>query len=90
MMPADPTPMMVLLSIFIPLGIVAVILGSIAIVSYYRLASQRIRIGGNLIYEMLQRNMPGDEIERILLAWHANPELAGKIQPHKPQLKKFA
>jgi hypothetical protein len=89
MTPADPTPMMVLLSIFVPAGIVGTILGSISIVLYFRYASQRTRIGGNLVHEMLQRNMSAGEIERVLLAWHADPELAAKFAADKPPLKKF-
>jgi hypothetical protein len=85
----DFTPMVVLLSVFIPVGTVGIILGSIAIVSYYRHIAQRTQIGGNLVHEMLQRNMSADEIERVLLAWHADPQLAGKITPQKPPLKKF-
>jgi hypothetical protein len=81
--------MSVLLSVFIPLGTVGIVLGSIAIVGHFRYVSQRIRIGGNLIYEMLQRNMSADEIERVLLAWHADAELAAKFTPGKPPLKKF-
>ena len=89
MPPADPTPMMVLLSVFIPLGTVGIVLGSIAIVSHYRHVSQRLRIGGNLVLDMLQRGMQADEIERILLAWHADPELVAKVSSQKPALKKF-
>lgn len=89
MLPADPTPMMVLLSIFIPAGIVGTILGSISIVSYFRYVSQRTRIGGNLVHEMLQRDMSAAEIERVLLAWHADPRLAAKFATEKPPLKKF-
>jgi len=89
MTPADPNPVMVLLSVFIPLGTVGIILGTTAIVSYHRRASQRVRIGGNLVYEMLQRGMSAPDIERVLLAWHADPNLADKFSPAKPQLKKF-
>ena len=89
MTPADPAPVMVLLSVFIPLGTVGIILGSIAIVSYYLYVSQRIRIGGNLVYEMLQRGMSASEIEHVVLAWHADPKLADKFSPQKPALKKF-
>jgi hypothetical protein len=90
-MPAtDYTPMVVLLSVFGPLGLVGTILGSIAMVTYHRRAAQRTRIGGNLIHEMLQRNMSADEIERVMLAWHADPELVGKFSHSKPPpLKKF-
>ena len=88
-MPADPNPVMILLSVFIPLGLVGTILGMTAIVTYHRRTSQRLRIGGNLVYEMLQRNMSADEVERVLLAWHADPELAGKYISPKPPLKKF-
>jgi hypothetical protein len=86
---ADPTPVMVLLSVFIPLGTVGIVLGTTAILSYYRHVSQRVRIGGNLVYEMLQRGMSAGDIERVLLAWHADPQLADKFSPQKPQLKKF-
>jgi hypothetical protein len=89
MTPADPTPIMVLLSVFIPLGTVGIVLGSIAILSYYRHVSQRTRIGGSLVSEMLQRDMSAGDIERVLLAWHADPQLANKFSPQKPELKKF-
>jgi len=83
----DFTPMVVLLSVFVPLGTVGTILGSIAIIWHHRNIAQRTMIGGNLVHEMLQRNMSADEIERVLLAWHADPELAGKITRQKPALK---
>jgi hypothetical protein len=86
---ADSTPVMVILSVFIPLGSVAIILGSIGILSYYRHIAQRTRVGGELVHEMLQRSMSADEIERVLLAWHADPDMAGKFTPQKPPLKKF-
>ena len=56
-MTPDPNPVMVLLSVFVPLGTVGIILGTTAILSYHRRVSQRVRIGGNLVYEMLQRGM---------------------------------
>jgi hypothetical protein len=89
MSPSDVSPVFVLLAVFIPLGTVGIVLGSISIISYYLHVSQRLRIGGNLVSDMLQRGMQADEIERILLAWHADPELAGKLAPQKPPLKKF-
>lgn len=85
--PLDYTPMIVLLSTLIPVGIVGTILGSLALITFHRRASQKQRIGGNLVHEMLQRNMSADEIERVLLAWHADPELARKHAA--PPLKKF-
>ena len=84
----DWTPMIVLLSIYVPLGLT--VMGSIAIVTYYRRAAQAQRIGGELIQQMLQRDMSADEIEHILLAWHADPSLAGKLKVDTmPPLKKI-
>lgn len=83
-------PMSVLLSTLIPVGAVGIILGTVALVTYHFRATQRVRIGGNLVQEMLQRNMSAEEIERVLLAWHADPELAGKLRKQQTPLKKYS
>lgn len=83
-------PLMALLGTLLPLGTVGVILGSIAIITYHRRSSQTRRIGGNLVHEMLQRGMSADDIERVLIAWHADPQLASKLlKGDKPRLKAF-
>lgn len=85
----DFTPMIVLLSILIPLGIVGTVLGSIALVTYHVRASQITRVGGELIQKMLDRGMSAEEIERILIAWSQDPGLIKKFK-QKPPLSKLA
>lgn len=82
-------PVSVLLSTLIPVGSVGLILGVVALLTHHFRAAQRVRIGGNLVHDMLQRNMSADEIERVLLAWHADPELAAKLKKQQTPLKKF-
>jgi hypothetical protein len=86
---ADYTPMIVLLSILIPVGVVGIVLGSIALLTYHFRATQALRIGGELVQQMLQRDKTADDIERVLLAWHADATLAGKFKNEKPPLKKM-
>ena len=72
----DPNPVFVLLAVFIPLGTVGVILGLAGIVAYTR---QRIRsqeLAADLVQQMLNRKMSVEEIERVLLAWSQDPDLA--------------
>jgi hypothetical protein len=85
----DYTPMVVLLSVFVPLGTIGVVLGSIGMITYYLRTSRRLQIGGELVQQMLQRDMSADEIERVLLAWHGDPSLAGKLINGQAPLKKF-
>jgi len=85
----DYTPMIVLLSVFVPLGTVGTVLGSIGILTYHFRTCQALRIGGELVQQMLQRDMSADEIDRVLHAWRADPSLAGKIAGLNPPLKKI-
>lgn len=75
-MNSDPNPVFVLLAVFIPLGTIAVVLGLAGIVAYTR---QRIRsqeLAADLVQQMLSRKMSVEEIERVLLAWSQDPQLA--------------
>jgi hypothetical protein len=78
---------LVLFSIYGPLGIVAIALGSI--ITRYRRTMHAQRVGSELVQEMLRRDMSADDIERVLLAWHADPSLASKLTS-QPPLKKYA
>ena len=87
----DPTPMSVLLSTLIPVGVACTIVGSVALITYHWRASQAQRIGGQLIEKMLDRGLSGEEIERILIAWSRDSELASKLLQQKlPPMKKYA
>jgi ATP phosphoribosyltransferase regulatory subunit HisZ len=68
-----------LLAIFIPGGTVGTILG-LAAIYYGFLKEVRSReLAADLITQMLNRKMSVEEIERLLLAWSQDPELAKTI-----------
>lgn len=86
----DLTPTFILLSIFTPLGLIGTILGTVAIVTYHRRASRAQQIGGELVRQMLERNMSPDEIERVLAAWRHDPSVAKKFRKETTPAKQFA
>jgi hypothetical protein len=86
----DPTPMSVLLSTLIPIGVACTIVGSVALATYHWRALESQRIGGQLVQKMLDRGLSGEEIERILIAWSRDSELASKLLQQKtPPVKKY-
>ena len=81
----DPSPVGIILSTFIPLGVVGIILGTIAIVAYHRQVMRSREIAADLIVQMLGRKMSVDEICRVLLVWSQDAELVKKLtSPRKP------
>lgn len=86
----DLTPTFILLSIFTPLGLIGTILGTVAIVTYHRRASRAQQISGELVRQMLERNMSAEEIERVLAAWRHDPSVAKKFRKEAKPAKQFA
>jgi hypothetical protein len=78
---------LILLSIYGPLAIVTISLGWIIL--HYRRTMHAQRVGSELVQEMLRRDMSAGDIERVLLAWHADPSLAAKLTS-QPPLKKYS
>jgi hypothetical protein len=85
-MTPDPNPVFVLLAIFIPVGIVGTILGAISIFVYQRVTLRSREMASDLIMQMLNRKMSVDEIERVLLAWSQDPDLAKSMTKARKQL----
>lgn len=72
----DPNPVFVLLAVFIPLGTVGIILGLAGILAYTRQRLRTMELAAELVQQMLSRKMSVEEIERVLLAWSQDPNLA--------------
>jgi len=78
-MHSDPNPVFVLLAVFIPLGTVGIILGTIGILAYQRVTLRSRELAADLITQMLGRKHSVEEIERVLLVWSHDPALARSL-----------
>lgn len=85
-MSADPNPVFILLAIFCPFGVVVTILGALAILAYHRQAMRTRELATELVLQMLNRKQSVEEIERVLLAWSQDPELARSMGRARKQL----
>ena len=85
-MTPDPNPVPILMAIFIPAAIVGVILGSFAIFAYMRVTLRSRELAADLIMQMLGRKHTVEEIERVLLAWSQDADLAKSMAKARKQL----
>jgi hypothetical protein len=82
----DPNPVYILLVIFTPAAIVGVILGTISILVYQRITIRSRELAADLIMQMLGRKHTVEDIERVLLAWSQDPDLAKSMAKARKQL----
>jgi hypothetical protein len=66
----------VLLATLLPLAGTGIVLGLAGIVAYHRQTVRTRELSAELVQQMLQRKMTVDEIERVLLAWSQDRDLA--------------
>jgi hypothetical protein len=85
-MAPDPNPAIILLAILVPIGIVGVILGTVSILVYQRMVLRSREMATELVVQMLNRKLSVDEIERVLLAWSQDPDLAKSMARCRKQL----
>ena len=82
----EPNPAFIMLAILIPVGIAGIVLGLAGIIAYTRQMMRSREIAADLIVQMLNRKMSVEEIERVLLAWSQDPDLAKSMARARKQL----
>ena len=86
-MTPEPNPVYILLAIFIPVGVVGTILGLAAIIAYTRQYMRSRELAADLILQMLNKKLSVEEIERVLLAWSEDPDLAKSMSKARARME---
>jgi hypothetical protein len=87
------TGVLVVLAFFGPFWLAATVVAVTAILARRNYLSRRNELSSELIHQMLQREMPVDEIERVIVAWSQDRKAAkailasqqSKAPPPKPK-----